>query len=422
MTLQAIEGAAGCGKTFRLMELVGQSVVQTPLMDGQRVLALTFMHGARRGLTDRLRFVPGMSGRVECCTVDAFALRITRRWRGLAARRGIPLAAENDFDAVCDAAGALLECQQVGAWVAQSFPVVVVDEGQDLHPQRLRMLRAIAATATVLVAADEFQCLDPNLRPNPLIEWLDGGDGQRETLVQVWRTDIVGLRNAASAIRSGQAPAASGQTFQILVGAGIPLAATMLSNAIGWHPHTGNVAVITPSRTSYVQHVIERSSTTASAQGNGPYPIQWESSDQNEAALIAGDLNLDLTVSSATAIAALRQLAPSGPVRQTIAWIERQRDTLGRTGFTRLEIEGMILRYVTLRRQYGGEGGHRYKAMTVHQAKNREFDGVVVLWPFQVPKDTEQRRRLLYNAVTRARRWCTLILQAQAIRDAPPFA
>jgi ATP-dependent exoDNAse (exonuclease V) alpha subunit len=164
------------------------------------------------------------------------------------------------------------------------------------------------------------------------------------------------------------------------------------------------------------------SSTTPSAQGNGPYPIQWEGSDQNEAALITGDLNLDLTVSSATAIAALHQLAPSGPIRQTITWIERQRDTTGRAVFTRVEIEGVILRYVTLRRQYGGEGSHRYKAMTVHQAKNREFDGVVVLWPFQVPADAEQRRRLLYNAVTRARRWCTVILQGQAIRNAPPFA
>lgn len=422
MTIQAVEGAAGCGKTFRLMEILEQRVVQTPLVDGQRILALTFMHGARRRLTDRLRSVPGIAGRVECCTVDAFAWRITRRWRGLALARAIPLAAEDDFDAVCDSAGALLEHPQVGAWVAQSFPVVVVDEGQDLHPPRLRMFRAIAATATSLVAADEFQCLDPNLRPNPLVEWLNGAGGQRETLVQVRRTNVSGLLNAASAIRSGQPPVASGQTFQIMVGSGIPLAATMLSNAIGWHPGTADVAIITPSRTPFVQQVIERSSTTASAQGNGPYPIQWEGSDQSEAALIISDLKLDLTVSSATAIAALHQLAPSGPVRQTITWIERHRDTVGKTDFTRVEIEGTILRYVTQRRQYGGDGGHRHKAMTVHQAKNREFDGVIVLWPFQVPTDVEQRRRLLYNAVTRARRWCTVILQGQTIRNAPPFA
>jgi DNA helicase IV len=60
--------------------------------------------------------------------------------------------------------------------------------------------------------------------------------------------------------------------------------------------------------------------------------------------------------------------------------------------------------------------------MTVQQAKNREFDGVVVLWPYQVGGDAEHRRRLLYNAVTRARRWCTVIVQSQNILNAPPFA
>ena len=45
MTLFAVEGAAGCGKTFRLMEALGEALGATPLKEGQRVLALTFMHG-----------------------------------------------------------------------------------------------------------------------------------------------------------------------------------------------------------------------------------------------------------------------------------------------------------------------------------------------------------------------------------------
>lgn len=61
---------------------------------GQRVLALTFMHGARRRLADRLRTVSGLLGRVECCTVDSFAWRIYRRWRGLAAALGVPARTE----------------------------------------------------------------------------------------------------------------------------------------------------------------------------------------------------------------------------------------------------------------------------------------------------------------------------------------
>jgi superfamily I DNA/RNA helicase len=422
VTLEAVEGAAGCGKTYRLMEMLGQSVTVAPPIDGQRVLALTFMHGARRRLSDKLRSVAGIGGRVACSTIDAFAWRLVRRWRGLAVALELPSVAESDFDAVCDGAGALLEHPQVAAWVAQSFPFVIVDEGQDLHPQRLRMLRALATTTRVLVAADEFQCLDQNLRPNPLIAWLNTTTNPRETLTQVHRTNVAGLLNAASAIRSGQPPSPSGQVFQVMVGQSVPLAATMLSNAIGWHLGTADVAVITPSRTPFVQQVVERTSTTGTSQGNGPYPILWEGSDQSEANLITEDLSLDSTVSLATAIAALHQLPPSGPVRQAIAWVERQRDAAGRSDVTRAELEATILRYVTLRRQYGGEGKHRYKAMTVHQAKNREFDGVVVLWPFQVPTDAEQRRRLLYNAVTRARRWCTIILQGQSIATTAPFA
>jgi DNA helicase IV len=59
--------------------------------------------------------------------------------------------------------------------------------------------------------------------------------------------------------------------------------------------------------------------------------------------------------------------------------------------------------------------------MTIQQAKNREFDGVVALWPYQVGGDAEQKRRLLYNAITRARRWCTVVVQGQNIPAGAPF-
>ncbi|UVC19296.1 hypothetical protein IHQ72_35920 (plasmid) [Mesorhizobium onobrychidis] len=52
--------------------------------DGQRVLALTFMHGARRRLNEKLRGIEGLRGKTECMTVDSFAQRLVRRWRGLA--------------------------------------------------------------------------------------------------------------------------------------------------------------------------------------------------------------------------------------------------------------------------------------------------------------------------------------------------
>ena len=59
--------------------------------------------------------------------------------------------------------------------------------------------------------------------------------------------------------------------------------------------------------------------------------------------------------------------------------------------------------------------------MTVHQAKNREFEGVIVLWPYRIAGDVEQQRRLLYNAVTRALRWCAVIVQSNDMLNRPPF-
>lgn len=67
------------------------------------------------------------------------------------------------------------------------------------------------------------------------------------------------------------------------------------------------------------------------------------------------------------------------------------------------------------------DDGHGLPAMTVQQAKNREFDGVVVIWPYQVGGDGEHKRRLLYNAVTRARRWCTVLVQGAALPHGAPF-
>lgn len=59
--------------------------------------------------------------------------------------------------------------------------------------------------------------------------------------------------------------------------------------------------------------------------------------------------------------------------------------------------------------------------MTVHQAKNREFDGVIVIWPHTVGGDAQHKRRLLYNAITRAKKWCLVLVQGKKALESPPF-
>jgi hypothetical protein len=403
------------------MGMLAEALAVGPLAEGQRVLALTFMHGARRRLADRLQTVPGLGGRVECSTIDGIAFRIVRRWRGLAVALALPQVTEEQYDEVCDAAGVLLEQPVVADWVAASFPIILVDEGQDLRPERLRMLAALSDVSELLVAADEFQCLDQTLRPNPLVGWLDGICNVEE-LAQVHRTNRAGLLGAATAIRNG-APPVNGQGFRLLTGAGIPLAATMLANAIVWR-QGGEVAVITPSlQGGYARGVVNRvGQGPCGQQGNGPYSVYWEGSDRDQTADIVANLVIADIADAQATLAALRALPKSGPARGAISWVKKQIDALGRTQFTRTELEGVIGRGVSFQRQHGHSGGHSFIAMTVQQAKNREFEGVVVLWPYQVAGDPEHKRRLLYNAVTRAKRWCTVIVQSQNILAAPPFA
>jgi hypothetical protein len=284
------------------------------------------------------------------------------------------------------------------------------------------MLVALSGATHALIAADEFQCLDQALRPNPLVAWLQNASVP-ETLVQVRRTNVGGLLAAATAIRSSQAPV-NGQGFRILQpGVSVPLAATLLANAIAWR-QGGDVAVITPAlQGGYAQSVIAKvGQGPCGQQQNGPYAIHWEGTDRDETQRIVGALQLPAAPTAAEVFAALRALPASGPARATIDWINNQIHAVGRLAFTREEIEAVIARNVALRSQHGGGGSHLFNAMTVQQAKNREFEGVVVIWPYQVGGDVEHKRRLLYNAVTRAKRWCNIIVQSQNILGAAPFA
>jgi superfamily I DNA/RNA helicase len=93
----------------------------------------------------------------------------------------------------------------------------------------------------------------------------------------------------------------------------------------------------------------------------------------------------------------------------------------GQTHFQRQDVERQINRLFSLRRHFSHSSRGRFPAMTIHQAKNREFDGVIVIWPHTVGGDAQQKRRLLYNAVTRARNWCLVLVQSKKALDAPPF-
>jgi superfamily I DNA/RNA helicase len=108
MTVTAFEGPAGTGKTHSLMGHLGARMREQPLALHERVLALTFMHGARRRLDARLREIDGLEGRYLAVTVDSFAWRLVQRWRGLAASLVYAIPPEEQYDETCALAGTLL--------------------------------------------------------------------------------------------------------------------------------------------------------------------------------------------------------------------------------------------------------------------------------------------------------------------------
>lgn len=58
---------------------------------------------------------------------------------------------------------------------------------------------------------------------------------------------------------------------------------------------------------------------------------------------------------------------------------------------------------------------HGISVMSIHQAKNRQFDQVVLLWPPSAGGSNEQKARLLYNGVTRAVRHCNVFALFSAL-------
>ena len=422
MPVTAFEGPAGTGKTYSLMEQLGDELAGRALAPHERVLALTFMHGSRRRLDSRLREIKRLEGRFQATTLDSFAWRLCQRWRKLAGSLGHAIPAAEQYDETCALAATLLSRPVVRSWVSVSYPFVVVDEAQDLSSERSMMISEVARPCHVLLAFDEFQCLNPDLRPMPIQMWLPEVCAPT-SLTRCRRTEDAELLEAARAVRDGQAVQKDGRRFKVALTPSKPLAATYLANAIAWRQGGGNIAVLTPSRRQgFADGVVNLvRSGPVGKHRNGPFPIGWESSDEIERNALWQGLAMPASCSVADALANLEPHSHMPAVRTAEEWIARQKRVLGVEEVTADQVRRQINRTLAARRRYAGRASAEFAAMTIQQAKNREFDHVVVIWPYTIPNDDEQKRRLLYNAITRAQRSCLVLVQAQELLDAPPF-
>ena len=371
----------------------------------------------------RLRAIPSIRGRYRCCTADSFAWGIVRRWRTLARRKSASELAEDDYARVCSLAGDLLAERTVSRWVVRVFPIVVVDEFQDSKGGQLAMNSSLSSLATCIVAADDFQDLE-STEVNPAVAWART-NGESESLSDIHRTSASGLLEAGRALRAGGNVPHNGDGFTVLGARNRNVGASFVSRNLSWWSSCADIAVLTPvrpSRSAFVRDLIARvEEKPISDPPVGPHLVPWEESHEEECDRFIEGLELPDDPNAEVYCDGLSFGDVSGPRQGLRHWIERQTRVAGRTTFTAEEIRCEARRIHQRSRAYRRVRGRGVRAMTIHQAKNREFHSVIVLWPYQVVGTIERQRRLLYNAITRAKCRVLVVVQNPSRLDQPPF-
>lgn len=418
MSLLMFEGPAGTGKTTRLLSAAREYLQQHPLDAGQRVLALTKYHGSRRRMDIRLRSrEEGVGDAIDCITIDSFAGRLVANWRSLIDHLGFhPI--EGDFESISSAAGALLQRSHVAKWVARRYPLVIVDEMQDCRGGEVLLLGGLEPHVRLLCGADAFQDLSGS-NDNEAIVWALKV-GEVVALTEVFRTQKNGLLAAAQAIRSGSRIISDSKSgFEVKpVNVAAQGGAVMCWKINLWARY-GPIAIISataPGTSPFTDQVIEWACTKTSISKKngakaGPYIIEWEGSDDDAKQVILDQLGLPSDLQDNICCVKLADDAFKQGVNELQDWAKRQIFIRGRSSVNVLDVVKEVSNIVRRRRAYGPNRAWRRRAMTIHQAKNREFESVIVLWPLKLTGNSEQKRRLLYNAVTRARGRAVVIVQ-----------
>lgn len=426
----AVVGQAGTGKTTWLMERASELAPRFLTADHHHMLAITRMHGSRRRL--QLKILDSCPA-IPCSitTIDGFALSLINRWRrSLGYTKPIQpvgddtkfsdtiFGTEAGFSHILETSTKLLGSQTVKAVIRESYPLIMIDEFQDCHGPLLDFVKALSDCSALILAADEFQLLDSSVDGCPAVEWLQtSGNGSCDLctlLTTCHRTSVQGILDAARCIRENAA--ADCETIPVICCPNHGPAAFKIIEALVYHSSVwrGTTALLCPSHDDFVKKVL--SSCDSQLQKKSLTPIPWfhECSAREERKQLLECLGLDDKAHcSGVWNAPKGNLAPAAS--QVVARTQR---------FSRLRgiqdiPHGVVARHVDTvvheRRAYCGHSPKRI-VTTIHSAKNREFDNVIIVWPYTVPSDAEQKRRLLYNAITRSKKHCMLLVRGDLQR------
>ena len=240
------------------------------------------------------------------------------------------------------------------------------------------------------------------------------------TLTEVHRTRVPGLLTAAHAIRNQSAVASDAKSGFELVPAAV---AAQAGAVVGWRVRLwsdhGPIALISataqgtsPFTDKLIDWVTTKTAKSSKSSATaGPYPVEWESTDNEAQQSILRVLDLPNDPTAAIRCSDLSASADKCSVGDLRDWALRQQFIRGLSSVTVSDVTIAVEKIVRQRRAFGPDRAWQRRAMTIYQAKNREFESVIVLWPLKHAGDLNRKRRLLYNAVTRARGRAVVIVE-----------
>jgi hypothetical protein len=432
LSIEYFEGLAGSGKTFQLTESLKLFLKSHPLQEDEAILGITYMHGSRRRMHARLAEIAELRGRYVACTVDSVARNLVCRWRSLARVLDpqLDLAAAPEFAGICRVAALLANRECVSAWLKAHYPLVVVDELQDCREDRLSIVQALASCCHLIVAADGFQDLQCT-GASPAVEWLHGSGGKKNILTGNRRTKQPVLLRAAARLRSS---ADCGDILgrNLISALNANVAASGVARTLHWR-QPKDAVILTPTGPekcpwigNVVTRLVSKPIKPSGIQTNvGPFNIAWESNVEEERTDLLAKLG---HLSQCASLPGLQSACShdSGALGDLYRWAEHKFRIKGQVEFSSCELGMAVDRILQSRRAFLPTTSlGAVRAMTINQAKNREFEGVIVLWPFMVGGDLESLRRRLYNALTRAQKWAVIIVQddpKESRLTKPPFS
>lgn len=432
-TITLVTGQAGTGKTTWLMNKVKTLAPGHVADEYGQVLAITRMHGARRRLETKLReSCPDI--RVSVRTIDAFALSILNRWR-TALGYDLPISAasgdadflpslfgvEAGFRQILREATGLLDRQTVARLLAKTYPLIVIDEFQDCHGDLLNFVKALSRSSSMLLAADDFQLLDTNVNGCPALAWVReraaNGEADLHELALCHRTTNNGILAAARHLRENTA--STQRTIPVICCQAHGPAAWKIIHALFLAPAAcrwkGTTAIICPTRDAFLGDVL--SSCTSQLQKKNLHPVNWrgESNAEEQKQNLLDALQLSASSHDSDDDWVAPQDLANPVCRSVCDRIMRLTRLRGLTSIPTSLVARQADKVLHEHRAYLPPATTRV-VTTVHGAKNREFDNVFVLWPYSIPADTELQRRWLYNAITRSRSNCMLLVRGDENR------